>query len=98
MFEIRKTDVFARWIDSLKDLKGRSRVLARLDRLADGPFGDTKAVGNGVAELRIHHGPGYRVYFTKRRQTLVVLLCGGKKSSQSKDIQRAVRLAEELPE
>ena len=98
MFELRKTDIFGHWLDTLKDIKGRARILARLDRLADGNPGDTKRVGAGVSELRINFGPGYRVYYTKRGRTIVILLCGGDKGTQQKDIERATRLAQDLPE
>lgn len=94
--EIRKTDVFAKWIDNLKDLRARARVLARIERLAMGNPGDVKPVGEGVSELRISYGPGYRVYFKKKRQKLIVLLAGGDKGSQSRDIKTALRLARDL--
>jgi putative addiction module killer protein len=96
MIEIRKTDVFARWIDSLKDIRARARVLARIERLALGNPGDVKAVGEGVSELRITYGPGYRVYFKKKGRRLIVLLAGGDKRTQSRDIKTALRLARDL--
>lgn len=77
MVEIRKTDAFARWLDALRDLRGRARVQARIERLAAGNPGDVAAVGEGVSELRIYFGPGYRVYFVRRRKQLVILLAGG---------------------
>lgn len=98
MFEVRKTEVFARWLDSLKDLRGRARVQARIERLATGNPGDVAPVGSGVSELRVHFGPGYRVYFVRRGRRLVILLAGGDKSTQSADIQRAIRLASDLEE
>lgn len=96
MIEIRKTDVFADWLDSLKDIRARARVLTRIERLAQGLSGDAKPVGEGVSELRIDYGPGYRVYFKKQGKTLVVLLAGGDKSTQNKDIKTALRLARNL--
>ena len=96
MLQIRKTDVYAEWIDNLRDLKGRARILVRVERLAAGKPGDVKPVGSGVAELRIHFGPGYRVYFTQRGPDIVILLAGGDKSSQTTDIQTAFQLAKNL--
>lgn len=98
MIEIRKTEVFARWIDGLKDVRARARVLARIERLAAGNPGDVAPVGEGVSELRIDYGPGCRVYFKRMGQELVVLLAGGDKNSQAKDIKTALRLARNLPE
>lgn len=98
MIEIRKTDVFARWLDGLKDLRARARIQARIERLALGNPGDVKPAGEGVSELRIDYGPGYRVYFKRRGQKLIILLAGGDKSSQAKDIKRAQRLARDLTE
>jgi putative addiction module killer protein len=96
VIELRKTETFARWIDRLRDIKARARVLVRIERLAAGNPGDVKPVGQGVSELRISYGPGYRVYFTQRGQQLIILLAGGDKSSQDKDIKKAQRLAEAL--
>lgn len=96
MIEIRKTDVFARWLDGLRDIHARARVQARIERLAAGNAGDVKPVGEGVSELRIDYGPGYRVYFTKRGREVVILLAGGDKSTQSSDIKAALRLARKL--
>ena len=96
--EIRKTLNFAQWIDGLRDLRARARVQARIERLASGHAGDVKSVGAGVSELRIDTGPGYRVYFTKRGMTVVILLTGGDKQSQSADIKLALRLARSLEE
>ena len=98
MYEIRKTDVFVRWLDNLGDRRGRAKILARLDRVAEGNLGDTKPVGEGVAELRIPFGPGYRMYYTKRRNIVVILLLGGDKSTQEKDIKRAIQMAQDLEE
>ncbi len=96
MFQVRKTDVYALWIDSLRDLQGRARVLVRVERLAAGNPGDVKFVGDGVSELRIDFGPGYRVYFTHRGREIVILLAGGDKPTQSTDIKTALRLAKNL--
>ena len=96
MIEIRKTDQFSKWLDGLRDLRARARVQVRIERLAAGNPGDAKSVGEGVSELRIDYGPGYRVYFTKRGQQLIILLAGGDKGSQTKDVETALRLANEL--
>lgn len=96
MIEIRKTDVFVEWLDSLRDTRARARVLVRIERLASGNPGDVKPVSEGVSELRIDYGPGYRVYFKKRGRELVILLAGGDKSTQTRDIKKALRLAQNL--
>ena len=96
MLHIRKTLVYAEWIDNLRELQGRARILMRVERLISGNPGDVKLVGGGVSELRIHFGPGYRVYFTQRGLDIVILLAGGDKSSQPKDIQTALQLANNL--
>jgi putative addiction module killer protein len=98
MAELRKTDVFASWLDELRDVRARARVQARIQRLADGNRGDVKPVGEGVSELRIDYGPGYRVYFKRRGKALIILLAGGDKSSQARDIKTALRLARNLSE
>ena len=96
MIEIRKTEAYARWIDGLRDIRARARILARVERLATGNPGDAKPVGEGVSELRIHYGPGYRVYYTQRGRDLVILLAGGDKRTQARDIKTALRLARKL--
>lgn len=96
MVEIRKTEAFANWIDNLRDLAGRARIQVRIERLAQGLFGDVKPVGQGVSEMRVDCGPGYRVYFKRRGRELIVLLAGGDKSSQAADIRTAIRLAQNL--
>jgi putative addiction module killer protein len=96
MIEVRQTEIFSRWLFGLRDIRARARIQARIDRLELGNFGDAKPVGQGVSELRIGHGPGYRVYFVRHGAELVILLAGGDKSSQSKDIAKALKLAEEL--
>lgn len=93
---VRKTHEFERWLRDLRDQRARARILLRLDRLELGNPGDVAPVGEGVSELRIHYGPGYRVYFVERGATLIVLLCGGDKSSQAADIAAAKRLARDL--
>lgn len=98
MLQIRKTANFAEWLDDLRDLAGRARILARIQRLASGNPGDVKPVGDGVSELRIDVGPGYRVYFTRRGRDVVILLAGGDKSTQGADIKTALRLARNLKE
>jgi putative addiction module killer protein len=96
MTEVRKTAVFAQWMRGLRDHRIRARIAARIDRLALGNAGDVAPVGGGISELRIHHGPGYRVYFATRGKTLIVLLCGGDKSTQAQDIKIARILAADL--
>lgn len=96
MIEIRKTEVFAKWIDGLRDLRGRARIQARIERLATGNPGDVKPVGEGVSELRIDYGPGYRVYYTQKGREVVILLAGGDKRTQANDIKTALRLARNL--
>ena len=98
MIEIRKTDVFARWLDDLDDLRARARIQARIERLPAGNPGDVKPVGEGVSELRIDYGPGYRVYFKRRGRRLIILLAGGDKVSQARDLKKAQGLARDLAE
>ena len=98
MFEIRKTDVFARWLDNLSDVRGRAHILARIERLATGNPGDVKPVGEGVWELRIDHGPGYRVYYKQSGIHMIILLVGGGKKTQARDIRTALRMARNLEE
>ncbi len=96
MVEIRKTNVFAKWLDGLRDIHARARILARIERLAFGNPGDVKPIGDGVSELRIHYGPGYRVYYKKQGQKILILLAGGNKNTQLKDIKIALRIAKKL--
>lgn len=96
MYQIQQTDVFSKWLLKLKDLRATARILARIESLGQGNFGDSKSLGSGLHELRIHFGPGYRVYFTRKAGLVVLLLCGGDKSSQSKDIARARDILSEL--
>lgn len=93
MIQLRKTDVFGRWLDELRDIRARAKVQARLERLALGNPGDVRPVGEGVSELRIDYGPGYRVYYKTVGREVVILLAAGDKSSQSRDIKNALRLA-----
>lgn len=95
MVELIRSATFDRWLTGLRDRRAVTRIAARLDRLASGNSGDAQPVGDGVSELRIHYGPGYRVYFLQRGPVLIVLLCGGDKSSQDKDIIQAKALAAE---
>lgn len=96
MIEIRKTDIFAKWIDSLSDARARARILVRIERLAAGNPGDVRPVVKGISELRVNYGPGYRIYYTHVGHTVVVLLAGGDKRTQSRDITTALRLAKNL--
>jgi putative addiction module killer protein len=89
------TDTFAAWLRELRDRKARSRITDRIQRLEGGNPGDVAPVGEGVSEMRIHYGPGYRVYYVNRGGELVILLCGGDKASQARDIDAAKRLAQE---
>jgi putative addiction module killer protein len=94
MIELRQTETFRKWWTRLKDERARGAIFGRLDRLAYGHAGDLKPVGEGVSELRIHHGPGYRVYFIRRGDEIIILLCGDK-DTQAQDIKAAKRLAKE---
>jgi putative addiction module killer protein len=93
MIAIKQTETFLNWFNALKDDRAAAIIGARITRLSSGLAGDVSAVGEGVSELRIHYGPGYRVYFKQNGNVLIILLCGGDKSSQSKDIKRAKELA-----
>jgi putative addiction module killer protein len=93
MIEILQSETFRSWLSGLRDHKGRQRILARLERMADGHLGDVKPVGDGVSEARVHHGPGYRLYFIRRGLQLIVMLGGGDKSSQQRDIEKAKQAA-----
>ena len=96
MLEVLQTDIFTRWLTSLRDRTAKDRILARIDRLSLGLAGDVAPVGEGVSELRIHYGPGYRVYFVQHGRAVVLLLCGGDKSTQGRDVARAKELARSL--
>jgi putative addiction module killer protein len=94
---LRQTDTFAKWLGGLRDAKVKARILARLESARLGNLGDTRSLGAGVREMRVHVGPGYRVYFAQRRG-MVLLLCGGDKSSQARDIERARLILAEVDE
>jgi putative addiction module killer protein len=95
VLELKQTETFRRWRTRLRDERARALIASRLDRLAYGHTGDVAPVGDGISELRIHYGPGYRIYFHRRGNTVLILLCGGDKGTQSKDIRTAQRLADE---
>lgn len=94
MVEIKQTETFRKWRARLIDDRVRALIASRLDRLAYGHGGDVQSVGQGISELRIHHGPGYRIYFQRNAGTIIVLLCAGDKSTQARDIKTARRLAQ----
>ncbi len=96
MPEVRQTEIFVRWLARLRDDRARTRIQARIDRLEVGNPGDVKPVGGGVSEMRIDYGPGYRVYFLRRGEALVILLAGGDKRTQDQDIAMAIKLARDL--
>jgi putative addiction module killer protein len=98
MIEFRQTETFRRWRIRLKDQRIRALIASRLDRLAFGNPGDVRPVGSGISELRIDHGPGYRIYYKRRGETIILLLCGGDKRTQANDIETAKRLAKEWSE
>jgi putative addiction module killer protein len=96
MFIIQKTDYFEHWLTKLNDVRAKAKILTRLKRAELGNLGDHKSVGDNVFEMRIDYGPGYRLYFTRSRGVVIILLCGGDKSSQSKDIKRAKQIHTEI--
>ena len=96
MYEVKEHDLFSKWLLKLKDIRGKVAIIRRVKRLRAGNFGDHKSVGDKVSELRITIGPGYRVYYTQQKDEIIILLIGGDKSTQSKDINRAKVLLEEL--
>jgi putative addiction module killer protein len=98
MIEVRRTEVFTKWFARLRDGRAKARIALRIDRLEEGNAGDVKPVGHGISEMRIDVGPGYRVYFVQRGDVLVILLCGGDKSTQDNDIRNAQQLAADLPD
>ncbi|MDX8439959.1 type II toxin-antitoxin system RelE/ParE family toxin [Mesorhizobium australafricanum] len=98
MFELKQTETFRKWRRQLKDERARALIASRLDRLAFGHAGDAGPVGEGISELRIHYGPGYRIYYRKHGNTVLILLCGGNKGSQAKDIRTAKRLSADWSE
>jgi putative addiction module killer protein len=96
VFQIQETEHFAKWLVELRDVRAKARILARLDAVRLGNLGDVKSVGGGVSEMRVDVGPGYRVYFTRRQRVVVVLLSGGDKSTQAKDIASAKLMAQQI--
>ena len=96
MIEVRQTEIFARWLEKLRDGRARARINARIRRPSVGIPGDVKSIGGGVLEMRIDYGPGYRVYFVRRGEALVILVAGGDKQTQSHDIAMAIKLARDL--
>ena len=95
-YDVVKGDEFLRWLNRLRDRRAQANILVRLDRVQEGNFGDHRSVGRGVSELRVNIGQGYRIYYTIRQQRVVILLCGGDKSSQQSDINRAQQMASEI--
>jgi putative addiction module killer protein len=96
VYQIRQTEAFSSWLAALSNKQAKARILARLDSVRLGNLGDTKSLGGGIHEFRVHVGPGYRVYFSQHRRVVLILLCGGDKSTQAGDIARAKRLLKEL--
>lgn len=96
IWEIGRTPIFDQWLEKLRDRTARAIISRRIDRVAEGNLGDVKSLGDGISEIRVDHGPGYRVYFTRRGNVLIVLLCGGDKGSQTRDVARARLLAAEI--
>ena len=96
MIEVRQTEQFAAWLKSLRDAKAAAKIAQRIVRVSAGLLGDVRPVGEGLSELRVNFGPGYRIYFVQRSKTLIVLLCGGDKNTQARDIKRAKELAAAL--
>jgi putative addiction module killer protein len=93
MMEVRQTERFARWLSRLKDRTARLAIAGRIDRLAAGHAGDVRSVGDGIREMRVHLGPGYRIYFIERDGRILILLCGGDKKTQSRDVEAAKSMA-----
>jgi putative addiction module killer protein len=98
MFTVLRSRIFIEWLDDLRDQRAVAKIALRLDRVRHGNFGDVKPVGEGVSEMRIDHGPAYRLYFARRGRAVVILLCGGDKSTQTQDIARAKVLARDWKE
>ncbi len=96
MIEVRRTEQFSGWLRKLRDPQAKARIIVRIQRMQDGNLGDVKSVREGVSELRINYGPGYRVYLVRRGETVIILLCGGDKSTQQQDIRTALMLAKEV--
>lgn len=98
MIEIHQSETFSKWLGKLKDIRGKAHILARIERFADGNAGDTKFLSDGIYEMRIHYSPGYRVYYTQIKDQIVLLLVGGAKKTQSRDIKKAIKMAKNLQE
>ena len=98
MFEVRKTDEFDQWLSALADQRAVAKIASRIERLGLGNPGDVKPVGEGISEMRMAHSPGYRIYYKQTGKTIVLILCGGDKSTQDKDIKTALKLARMLQE
>ena len=96
VYQIQQTDVFSKWLSGLRDARAKARILARLDSARLGNLGDARSVGGGVSEMRVDVGAGFRVYYTRRQRIVIILLCGGDKSTQTKDIIRAKLMAQEI--
>jgi putative addiction module killer protein len=96
VLQLKQTEVFGKWLSDLRDIRAKARILARLESARLGNLGDVRSVGDGVSELRIDVGAGYRVYFTRRQRVVIILLCGGDKSTQSKDIARAKLMVKQI--
>jgi putative addiction module killer protein len=96
VYQLRETDIFGKWLRALRDMHAKARILARLESARLGNLGDARSVGGGVSEMRVDVGAGYRVYFTRRQRVILVLLCGGDKSSQTKDIAHAKQMAKTI--
>jgi putative addiction module killer protein len=96
VLQLKQTEVFGKWLSELRDIRAKARILARLESSRLGNLGDARSVGDGVSELRIDVGAGYRVYFTRRQRVVIILLCGGDKSTQSKDIARAKLMVQQI--
>jgi len=96
VFHIQQTDVFSAWLADLRDAKGKARIVARVESARLGNLGDVKSLGGGVSEMRVHIGPGYRLYFARTGKIVLLLLCGGDKSTQKRDIEKAKALRKEL--
>ena len=96
MYQVYKTKIFTDWFNSLKDQTAKNKIRIRIDRIELGNLGDHNSIGDGVSELRITYGPGYRIYYVIRGREIIILLCGGDKSGQNRDIKRAKKLAQEV--
>ena len=96
MYQLWQTETFSKWLATLRDNRAKARILARLDSAKLGNLGDCKSIGGGIREMRVHIAPGYRIYFVQRQKVMILLLCGGSKSSQARDIGRAKRLLKEI--